>query len=246
LLKSIESILRDKAVLMGLFLSMRFLQAVQEARPVRVVLFGDSISEVGRSKTWNGGASAPEKNWGTLLKSKLESAVPGCSILISHYGIGGQNTYEGLGRLDGLENFQPDLVLVAFGANDCCHHFLIPEETHLALKTMLAEITNRFGADVLVVGTAGDNPDKPFFRHLEATIEVQKKAAEEFGCPFVDARSAMLAATAHGARWGDFHLADDNCHPNDQGHEIWADAVFKSLVTAKKNLVRYLKLTQNN
>ena len=56
----------------------------------------------------------------------------------------------------------------------------------------------------------------------------------------------MLVATGHGACWGDYHLADDNCHPNDQGHEIWADAVFMSLVTSKNNLVGYLKLSQNN
>ena len=58
------------------------MQAVQEARPVRVVFFGDSISEVC------------------------------CSVVMSHSGIGGQNTYEG-GSLDGLEISQPDLVLVA-------------------------------------------------------------------------------------------------------------------------------------
>ena len=41
----------------------------------------------------------------------------------------------------------------------------------------------------------------------------------------------MLVATGHGAQWGDFHVADDNCHPNVQGHEIWAEAVFMSIVT---------------
>jgi hypothetical protein len=44
---------------------MRLMQAVQEASPVRVVFFGDSLSEVG------------------------------CSVVMSHFGIGGQSTYEG-------------------------------------------------------------------------------------------------------------------------------------------------------
>lgn len=61
---------------------MRLMQAVQEARLLRVVLFGDSISEVGRS------------------------------ILISHFGTGGQNTCEGR-LLDRLEISQPNLVPVA-------------------------------------------------------------------------------------------------------------------------------------
>ena len=50
----------------------------------------------------------------------------------------------------------------------------------------------------------------------------------------------MLVATGHGAQWGDFHVADDNCHPNVQGHEIWAEAVFMSIVTkvSRKNNCR--------
>jgi hypothetical protein len=82
-LKRIESKRRYKAVLIGLFLFVRLMQAVQEACPVRVVFFDTALSEVG------------------------------CSMMMSHFGIGGQNAFEGLGRLDGLEISQPDLVLVA-------------------------------------------------------------------------------------------------------------------------------------
>lgn len=82
-LKRIESKRRYKAVLIGLFLFVRLMQAVQEANPVRVVFFDASLSEVG------------------------------CSMMMSHFGIGWQNAFEGLGRLDGLEISQPDLVLVA-------------------------------------------------------------------------------------------------------------------------------------
>jgi len=62
--------------------------------------------------------------------------------------------------LDWLESFKPDLVLVAFGTNDCCHHFLIPEETQLALTTLATEIRKRYDADVVLVSTGGDNPLK--------------------------------------------------------------------------------------
>jgi hypothetical protein len=34
-------------------------------------------------------------------------------MMMSHFGIGWQSAFEGLGRLDGLEISQPDLVLVA-------------------------------------------------------------------------------------------------------------------------------------
>jgi lysophospholipase L1-like esterase len=171
---------------------------------------------------WSGGAKSPETNWGAVLVKTLGEKHSGSEFTLRHFAIGGQNTAEGLARLDGLEPLAPDLVLVAFGANDCCRHFLEPAETGRALATLVADIHRRFNADVLVVGTAGDNPRKPFFRHLDETLAAQREAAEQAGVPFVDVRAAILDATAGGERWAEFHLAADNCHPNDAGHAIWA------------------------
>jgi lysophospholipase L1-like esterase len=120
-------------------------------------------------------------------------------------------------------------VLVAFGANDCGHHFLEPAETGQALGAIVADIRKRFAADVVVVGTGGDNPRKPFFRHLDDTLAAQRAAAAEAGVPFVDARAAILAATSGGDHWADFHLAADNCHPSDAGHAIWAEAALRTI-----------------
>jgi lysophospholipase L1-like esterase len=202
-------------------------------KPVRVVFYGDSISEV---KTgWSGGASKPEQNWGAHLVRLLAKAYPDTTFTEAHFAIGGQNTYEGLGRLDGLEALKPDLVLVAFGANDCGYHFLIPEETQLALATLVTDIRKRFGADVIVVGTGGDNPLKPFFRHLDETLAAQRQAAAETGAPFADIRKAVLGATDNGKRWAEFHINEGNCHPTDKGHEVWAEtvmAVVRSVITS--------------
>lgn len=203
---------------------------IAEKKPIRVVVYGDSISEV--KKGWNGGASAPEKNWAAVLVKLLGDAHPDSTFTVHHFAIGGQNSYEGLGRIDGLEAFKPDLVLVAFGANDCSYHFLIPEETKLALATLASEIPKRFGADVVMVGTGGDNPMKPFFRHLDDTLKAQKEAAAEAKTPFVDVRAAILAATDNGKRWAEFHFNADNCHPTDKGHQAWADAAFRGVQSA--------------
>ena len=202
-------------------------QLIAGKKPVRGVLYGDSISEV---KTgWSGGAKTPEANWGAVLAKRLGEAYPGAAFTVQHFAIGGQNSYEGLGRLDGLEAFKPDLVLVAFGANDCCFHYLLPEETKLALTALATGIRQRFGADVVLVGTGGDNPLKPFFRHLDETLAAQRRAASDAGVPFVAPRAAVLDATENGKRWAEFHLGADNCHPNDKGHLAWAEAALAAI-----------------
>jgi len=207
-------------------------QLIADRKPVRVVLYGDSISEV--KPGWNGGAKTPEANWGSVLVKRLGEAHPGSTFTVHHFAVGGQNSYEGLGRLDYLGAFKPDLVLVAFGANDCCYHYLVPEETKLALTTLATEIRKRFGADVVLVGTGGDNPLKPFFKHLDQTIVAQRQATAEAKVPFVDMRAAAMKATEGGKRWGEFHLNAENCHPNDAGHAVWAGAALAVVRAAWK------------
>ena len=200
-------------------------QLLAAKKPVRVVIYGDSISEV--KKGWNGGAKTPADNWGAVLVKKMQAAYPDSKFSVHYFAVGGQNTYEGLGRLQYLEPLKPDLVLVAFGANDCCHHWLQPEATRLALTTLLTEIRKRFGADVVTVSTGGDNPLKPFFKHLDETLKAQQEAAAAAKAPYVDMRAAILKATDNGKRWAEFHFNKQNCHPTNKGHVVWADAAWK-------------------
>ena len=209
---------------------------IAEKQPIHIVIYGDSISEV--KSGWSGGATGPEQNWGTQLVNRLSKEYPGIEFTVTPFGIGGQNSYEGLGRLDGLAAFKPDLVLVAFGANDCGYHYLLPEETKLALSTLVAAIQQRFRADVLLVGTGGDNPLKPFFRHLSETVTAQREAAAAAKVLFVDMRQAMLAVTENGKHWAEFHLGEGNCHPNNAGHQIWAETASAAIRAALKPTAR--------
>jgi lysophospholipase L1-like esterase len=203
---------------------------IREKKPVTIVLWGDSISEVGRSATWNGGASAPEKNYGSVLVRELRTRFPQSTFTLIHAGIGGQNTYEGLGRLDSLAALKPDLVVVGFGTNDTCYHFLQPEETGRAMEEMLKRIKPI--AEAVCVGTGGNNPSDVSFKHVAETIDATRRAAGAQAAPFVDMRAVMMAATDQGRRWADFNLNATNCHPNDRGHEVWGKAVAETIIQA--------------
>jgi len=199
-------------------------------KPVRVLCYGDSISEVGRHERWHGGASKPTNNYGHLLVNKLAEASPEATFEVDFFAIGGQNTYEGLGRVLQLREYEVDLVLLAFGTNDCNHHYLLPEQTRQAMAELIAQ-TRRLGEhDVVVLGTGGDNPEAPFFKIRPGPIVAATAAAAKAkGARFVDIRGAILAATEDGERWADFHLNRENVHPNDAGHEVWAETIFAAL-----------------
>ena len=199
---------------------------MKDKRPVRVVCYGDSISEV--SPGWSGGASKPEQNWGQQLGRMLEAAYPGNRFDVAPCGIGGQNAYEALGRVRSLKDLAPDLVLIEFGTNDTCHHFLQPDETARALSELVDTIRAQTKSDIVMLGTPGGNPlvpGKPPFVHADETLAAIRGTAQAKAVPFVEIRSAMLKATENGRRWAEFNLAADNCHPNDAGHHVWAEAV---------------------
>jgi lysophospholipase L1-like esterase len=199
---------------------------------LRIVIWGDSISEVGRVARWHGGASKDENNWGAVLAAKLREKYPSTTITLIHAGIGGQNSYEGLGRLDALWPMNPDLVFVQFGANDSGHHRLIPEETRQALTEMCKRVSEK--ADVILVGTAGNHPDDKTFHHVDETVAASRQAAVDAKVLFVDMQAVMLNVTQNYQRWKEFHLNAANCHPNDAGHAVWAEAAMKALLGAIK------------
>jgi len=204
-------------------------QLLAENKAVRTVCYGDSISEVGRSPGWYGGATTAEGNWGHQFGRRMAAAHPRSRIDVVHFGVGGHNSYEGLGRLDWLGLLNPHLVLVEFGANDCGWHYLLPEETYLAQKTLAEWIRARHGADVVLVGCGGDNPARPSFCHLDETLAATRRAAQETGNLYVDLRTAVVAATQGGRLWTDFHNGEQDCHPNDAGHRLWGDTVFAAV-----------------
>ncbi|OPZ88201.1 MAG: GDSL-like Lipase/Acylhydrolase [bacterium ADurb.Bin429] len=211
---------------------LRTAQLLKQKKPLRVVCYGDSISEVGRSANWYGGAKSREANWGSQLQGLLRAAYPGVDIQVLHFGIGGQNAYEGLGRLDWLAEYKPDLVLVAFGANDTGWHPIPAEATKLALKTLAQWTQERYGADVVLMSTGGDNPRQPNHTHVAETVQATCEAAGEAGAGYIDIRAAILRVTEDGKRWTDYHNSPQDCHPNDTGHRFWAETVFQALQAA--------------
>jgi len=206
-------------------------------KPLTVVCFGDSITEIGTAARWNidwaGGASKPEKNWGAVVVDGLRKAYPKSTITLISQGIGGESSAEGVKRLEALAAAKPDLVLVEFGSNDCGYHELPPEKSAAAMTTILQRIEGVLKADAVVVGIGGDNPlkasMKDAMKHRKETEAAIIAVAKRLNVPYADVRSAILAATENGAKWSAFHTSETDCHPNDAGHAVWAGAVKAAL-----------------
>jgi len=206
----------------------RLFQSLSDAQPVRLLAYGASISEVGRTPNWFGGASRAELNWGQQLASSLREAFPRRDIEMLHFGIGGQNTYELLGRFDWMPN-DIDVVMIQVGTNDCGFHEIPPQATATALASLIDAIRFFHKADVILMGSAGDNPRNPVLQHVVETQQAMRQVAHDKGVDVVMLREAVLSATDNGATWAQYHDGETGVHPNDRGMTVWAAAAFAAL-----------------
>lgn len=177
---------------------------------MKVICFGDSLTSCGGE---NG-----------RFSDILQDRFPRHQFV--NRGAGGESFVEGLERLqpDVLDE-KPDVVLVAFGANDWWRDERPPEAWAHDLEEIVSRCTS-IGARVAVLGVfgdylndTGDRVPKEYgtdgraiaFRKLEAAV------AGKYGCPY----AANIQERIIGRRccWRDRN------HPNEYGNRHVADAV---------------------
>ena len=95
--------------------------------PATIACLGDSVTQgcFELYLTGEGKIDAVRKtqySYCTKLGELLRSVFPNAQLNIINAGISGNNTLQGLERLDrDVLRFSPDLVTVCFGLNDCCN-----------------------------------------------------------------------------------------------------------------------------
>jgi len=206
-------------------------QRLATGQPVTLCTLGDSISEVGRTPGWQGGATAPEQQYAARFRDLLAAAWPASPITLHHHGVGGQNTAEGLARLPDVLARQPHLAIVAFGANDQAYHPLTPAATAAALRAILTQLT-AVGVAPMAVSASMANPALPAWQRGPAYVDAQQTVCAELGLPFANLYRELTWRSIAGEPWEHYHHGPDNCHPNDEGHALWAEQLLATLRAA--------------
>lgn len=119
-------------------LSMRV--AADEAAPVRIVAFGDSLTA--------GYMLKPSEAFPAQLEAAL--AAKGHAVTVTNAGVSGDTTAAGLARFDWAIPDDADAVILELGANDALRG-IDPEETRANLDSILTKLARR-NIDVLIAG----------------------------------------------------------------------------------------------
>ncbi len=207
---------RDASALLA-----RTAQRLRSGQTVKVIAFGDSI-------TAGGEASSAELQYSSRYVEHLRSRHPNARIVLENGSTGGDNTVNGLSRLEEkVLAGEPDLVLVAFGMND--HNRagvggVAVAEFKDNLKQIVARIREKTAADVILLSAFPPHPDWHFgSQRMEHYACATQEAAGECRAAYADVYAVWRKALAR--KDPSSLLANNINHPNDFGHWLYLQAL---------------------
>jgi len=172
------------------------------ARELTLVCLGDSLTE--------GYGVAPEESYPSVLERRLRE--DGLEVRVVNAGISGSTSASGLSRLRWQLRAEPDLLLLALGANDGLRG-IDPASTRRNLARVL-ELARDLELPAVLAGMR--LPPNYGAEHVEAFEALFPSLAKEYGVPLVPFLLEGVAARP------ELNLAD-GIHPTAQGYRLVAD-----------------------
>lgn len=187
---------------------MRKAQAGEE---ITVGVIGGSITE-GYSAS-----NRKESSYASLMHDWWQERFPDVSVQFVNAGIGGTSSYLGVHRVqEELLDYEPDFVIVEFSVNDGNNNFYKRSYDNLLRRILVAE-------------------NQPALMLLFTTQENGTNAQVNdamlgfaYELPMISYGNAVLPSIEAGEfAWKD--ISPDNVHPNDRGHAIIGELIYRYL-----------------
>lgn len=190
---------------------------LREGKPVTVVCWGDSV-------TWGCSPSSHDKCYVELFRRELQSAYPRSKITLINAGIGGSSTES---RLPGFEkevlDNNPDLITVEF-VND----WGLPVEKITANWAEFAKRARARNPKVEFIILTPHFIMPEWMGSYAKAIAAMRKAADDNGMALGDTANIWANLRDVGIPYESL-LANGINHPNDLGHEFFAETLMTLL-----------------
>lgn len=213
---------------------------MEEKKPVRVVFQGDSITDVGRSRTYDRLMGA---GYAAYTAARLSYQYPG-EYEFFNRGIGGDRTVDLYARWKkDTINLAPDIVTILAGVNDVWHDLdevptgIDAEHTEINLdliveytKTQLPDAKIIIMGPFVLKGSATEEHWDIFSREVPLRAEAAKRVAEKHGCIFIPLQQEFDALCEKAP--ADCWLAD-GVHPYPAGHQMISNKLTEALLSLR-------------
>ena len=204
---------RDQSALLP-----KTVERLRKGGPFKIVAFGDSIT-VGID------SSSPEVVFHAQWARYLSERFPQAQITVENGATNGGSTGSEMPRIkEKVLDRAPDLVIIGFGMNDHNVNGPSPEQFADNLKSMITQIRDTTGAEVVLYSAFTPNPDWKFGSHRMALFaEATRRAAEESKCAYADVFGLWTKVLQRKDLCS--LLANNINHPSDFGHWLYFQAL---------------------
>ena len=222
-------------------LALALLAKPDLARVHRIVMMGDSITQMGGSP----------KGYVTLVDRTLDATRPGDPFDVVNVGIGGQKAPDMLARFGrDVVDRKPDLVTISVGVNDVWHDFKdfaknerhpsggvgrgVPLPEYLKGVEAMVDMAKGAGAQVVLLSPTlvYEDLDCAENRRIAGYVKAEEALARRKGVGFVNLYKACydaVAAYQKVAGRRQLLLTVDGVHMNDAGNALLADGILRYL-----------------
>jgi lysophospholipase L1-like esterase len=213
------------------FTMIILLSGMQIQKPLKVIFFGDSITNAG----------VKPGGYITLMQEKIKQDG-GPSYELIGAGIGGNKVYDLYLRFqEDVLDKKPDVVVIYIGVNDVWHKQSSQTGTDpdkfLAFYTAMIKKLQASGIQVIVCTPAVIGERTDFSNSLDGDLnrysQMIRDLASKYGCRLVDLRKAFLEYNRvnNPDNKESGILTTDRVHLNSRGNQLLADLMFKGLST---------------
>lgn len=220
-------------------------KGLEENGPITIVAFGDSVT--------HGAVAGGEINYETVywnrLRKKLNAVRNYVPVNVINAGIGGITAKGSLARMDAqVLRYAPDLLIVCFGLND----------VNGSLEGYLSSLREIFtkglasGAEVIFLTPnmlntyVAEGTEARYLEYAAKTAEVQNSGKMDLyiGSAVRLAEECGVTVCDCYAEWKELSKREDTTlllanrinHPTKEMHELFADALFRTVMgEGKKN-----------
>lgn len=199
----------------------------------RVVIVGDSVTDVGRDRPIGEGNNGLGNGYPRYFDAMLQANCPMDNIRITNAGNSGDSSRSIVARMQtDIIDLKPDYVTLMIGINDIWRQYDLPnqKETHVYIDeyeknlNIIADAIKKCGAELALISPLMFEPnhDEPMRKTVDAYIKIMEKVAKERGLKFIDVQSQIdkLLETVPT-----MSITWDRVHPNHVAHYIIADTM---------------------
>jgi len=195
--------------------------------PLKIVFFGDSI-------TFGYGVGLNGKSFYSRIENIMRAGVYD-NVVTVNAGVNGDDSFTAIARIGDVTAMKPDIIIFAFGLNDCQTQNISPDSYRKNLVRMISFMPPETRIVLATSNTfmdTGQDLIKRLNKELDIYMNEVRVLAREKGYKLIDVNDVWKEHLRLDSRSME-SLYVDPTHPSEKGHAL----IFETYMNVLRNMI---------